>query len=87
MGNSSPLWLCLRQPSSPSVGNSLQPSEAFAVLNSSQQALVNSALNSTAFFQLLHNKNLKLDGATHRPLSKIHGLPLAEQTLLITISK
>jgi hypothetical protein len=74
MGNSSPQWLCLRQPSSPSVGNSLQPSEAFAVLNSSQQALASAVVNSTAFFQLLHNKNLKLDGAAHRPLSKSYAV-------------
>jgi hypothetical protein len=52
------------------VGNSLQPFEAFAVLNLSLPALANSALNSTTFFQLLHNKNFKLDGAAHRPLSK-----------------
>jgi hypothetical protein len=39
-------------------------------MNSSQQALANSALNSVPLFQSLHNKNLKLDGATHRPLSK-----------------
>jgi hypothetical protein len=74
MGNSSPLRLCLRQPSSPSVGNSLQPFEAFAMLNSSQQALASAALNSTTFFQLLHNKNLKLDGAAHRPLSKSYAV-------------
>jgi hypothetical protein len=37
------------------------------VLNSSQQALANSALNSTAFFQLLHNKNLMWDAnAPHK---------------------
>jgi hypothetical protein len=74
MGNSSPQWLCLRQPSSPSVGNSLQPSEAFAVLNSSQQALASAVLNSVPLFQSLHNKNLKLDGATHRPLSKSYAV-------------
>jgi hypothetical protein len=44
------------------VGNSLQPFEAFAVLNSSQQALASAVVNSTAFFQFLHNKNLMWDG-------------------------
>jgi hypothetical protein len=47
------------------VGNSLQPFEALAVLNSSQQALANSALNSTAFFQLLHNKKFKFVRFAH----------------------
>jgi hypothetical protein len=73
IGNSSPPWLCLRQPARPSVGNSLQPSEAFAVLNLSLPAIASGALNSTSFFQLLHNKNLMWDAyAPHK--SKLGGL-------------
>jgi hypothetical protein len=51
--------------SAPSVGNSLQPSEAFTVLNLSQPAIANAVLNSTAFFQLLHNKKFKFVRFAH----------------------
>jgi hypothetical protein len=39
-------------------------------MGSSQSAIANTVLNSTTFFQLLHNKNLKLDGTPCRHLSK-----------------
>jgi len=60
-------WLCLRQPSSPSVCNSLQPFEAFAVLNLSQPAIANAELNSESFFQLLHNKKFVRDRFANGP--------------------
>jgi GNAT superfamily N-acetyltransferase len=85
MGNSSLQRLCLRQPSSPSVGNSLQPFEAFAAMNSSQPALANAVLSSTTFFQLLHNKNLMWDG--FQPPHKSKLCELGNYCVMIKITK